>query len=312
MGIQPHRANPGITRNRESRNVSAAEVAETRRRVEERNRFLQLVAAKVTGPSAREMPPLRCLVPGDKDNALMRKAVFLVTVPIAFGRFELTQSTHRLLTRHLGMTLNSISHWALCVIDRVLDRPSYSYDLMSDQLAPLNALGKNQFRVNEVTPDYIRTWTACYYVGETTKSHEVIQQLGERRPAMHALHTVYYDSRILLLDRLRRQLTSMHDTGKNFMAVNPRYNLVSNNCQTLVESLVRLLCDGTAISEPMLKQELEALSPKITSDLMVARLRSKLDAVNGDSDADTDAKADRAGVKEDADIIKALWQRMHR
>ena len=96
------------------------------------------------------------------------------------------------------------------------------------------------------------------------------------------------------------------------MAVNPRYNLLSNNCQTLVESLVKLLCDGTAISEPMLEQELAALSPKITSDLMVARLRSKLDTVHGDSDADADAKADRAGVKEDVDIIKALWKKVHR
>ena len=102
------------------------------------------------------------------------------------------------------------------------------------------------------------------------------------------------------------------------MAVNPRYNLISNNCQTLVESLVRMLCDGTAISEPMLNEELSAISPKLTRDLMVARLRSKMDAATGDSasgadaDAATDAAAVRPDVKEDVDIIKTLWQRVHR
>ena len=143
------------------------------------------------------MPALRSRLPGkggdntrsinNNNNINANKAVFLVTLPIAFGRFELTRSTHRLLTRHLGMTMNSVSHWALCVVDRTPGAPSYAYDLMSDQLAPINALGKNHFRVLDVTPDYIGTWTACYYVGETAKSHEVIQQLGRFLPAAFLL-----------------------------------------------------------------------------------------------------------------------------
>lgn len=113
------------------------------------------------------------------------KAVFLVTVPIAFGPFELSRSTYKLLARHLGMSLESVSHWALCVVDRRPDdgegdsHPSYCYDLMSDHLTPMHALGRNYFRVYEITPEFIETWTSCYYVGETTKSHDVIQQLGE-------------------------------------------------------------------------------------------------------------------------------------
>lgn len=131
-----------------------------------------------------EMPPLACSYNADQDPAnsatgsANSKAVFLATLPIAFGPFELSRNTYKLLARHLGMSLNSVSHWALCVIDREPAGISYCYDLMSDQLA-LNALGRNYFRVAEITPEFIETWTTCYYVGETTKSHEVIQQLGE-------------------------------------------------------------------------------------------------------------------------------------
>ncbi|EMR61298.1 hypothetical protein UCREL1_11770 [Eutypa lata UCREL1] len=173
----------------EFRHVSEAE----RRRIEERNRFLALVAAKVTGSSMVEMPPLTCSYDAglDPTNAATSnsnsssgsKAVFLVTLPIAFGPFELSRSTYRLLARHLGMSLNSVSHWALCVIDRDPGGASFSYDLMSDQLA-LNALGRNYFRVAEVTPDFIESWTSCYYVGETMKSHEVIRQLEPSQTAV--------------------------------------------------------------------------------------------------------------------------------
>ncbi|RYO80746.1 hypothetical protein DL762_007494 [Monosporascus cannonballus] len=247
-----------LKRKWETRHLSAEEAAaraEAARRIEERNQFLQLVAGKLTGDSACEMPaPLRC------DPGATHKAVFLVTVPIAFGRFELSRSTYRLLARYIGMSLDGVSHWALCVVDRTPLGPTYCYDLMSDQIA-LNALGRNQFRVAEVTPDAIHAWSSCYYVGETTKSHEVIQQLGE-----------------------------------NFMTINPHYNLLSNNCQTMAESLVKLLCDGKLINKKMLNEELSAASPKMAMDLMVSRLRSKVEV--------QDASEDRPDVKEDVDTIR--------
>lgn len=95
----------------------------------------------------------------------------------------------------------------------------------------------------------------------------------------------------------------LRDAGLNFMAIHPRYNLLTNNCQNLVESLVKLLCDGKVISQPMLNEELSLLSPKIARDLMVARLRSKLDASNEDEE--------REDVKEDADIIKTWFHKIH-
>ncbi len=189
-------------KNRESRPAAEAE-RRRRRRVEEQNRLLRLVAAKVTGSSMVEMPRLVC---DPNAGSCSSKAVFLVTMPISFGCFELSRNTYRLLARHLGMSLNSVCHWALCVVDRCIGgisgggpgqdttatpssssssssssppSSSYCYDLMSDQLAPIHALGRNYFRVAEITPAFIENWTSCYYVGETTKSHEVIQQLGE-------------------------------------------------------------------------------------------------------------------------------------
>lgn len=118
----------------------------------------------------KEMAPLRY------DPKTNHRAVFLVTIPITFGFFELSERTYKLLARHVGMSLNSVSHWAVCVVDRGLGA-CYCYDLMSDRME-LNALGKNYFRVAEITPEFIETWSSCYYVGETTKSHEEIRDLG--------------------------------------------------------------------------------------------------------------------------------------
>ncbi|OTA66424.1 hypothetical protein K449DRAFT_430732 [Hypoxylon sp. EC38] len=235
--------------------------AEKERYRQEKNDFLRLVLAKTTGESVIEMPLLVW------DPTTSHKAVFLVTIPIEFGVFELSKNTYKLLAKHVGMSLNSVSHWALCVINRGFG-PSYCYDLMSDQMA-LNAIGKNYFRVAEVTPAFIETWSSCYYVGETTKSHEEIQQFGA-----------------------------------NHMTLHPHYHLLTSNCQDLAESLVKQLCDGKIISQAKLSEELSLASPKIALNLMVARLRSKIEILELHEDSDT--------IKEDMDVIKGLWHRVHR
>ncbi|KAI1646168.1 hypothetical protein F4815DRAFT_452326 [Daldinia loculata] len=235
--------------------------AEEERRRREKNEFLNLVLAKITGESAIEMPLLQW------DPIASRRAVFLITTLIEFGRFELSKNTYKLLAKHVGMSQHSVSHWALCVIDRSFN-PSYCYDLMSDQMA-LNAIGKSYFRVAEITPEFIQTWSSCYYIGETTKSHEEIQRIGA-----------------------------------NHMSVHPRYNLLTSNCQDMAESLVRELCDGRIISQAKLSEELSLVSPKIALDLMVARLRSKIEVLDEHEDSDT--------VKADMDTIKGLWHKVHR
>ncbi|KAI1457700.1 hypothetical protein F4805DRAFT_427881 [Annulohypoxylon moriforme] len=249
---------------RKSREILAtkedAARAEQERLRQEKDGFLRLILAKITGNSVVEMPPLEC------NPTTSHKAVFLVTIPIEFGVFELSKNSYNLLAKHVGMSLNSVSHWALCVIDRGFN-PSYCYDLMSDQLA-LNALGKNYFRVAEIVAAYIETWSSCYYVGETTKSHQEIQELG--------LH---------------------------HMALHPRYNLLTSNCQDLAESLVKQLCDGKVISQAKLSEELSLASPKLALDLMVARLRSKVEISKEHENSET--------VKEDMDIIKGLLHKVH-
>lgn len=156
---------------RKARHAGDGKDAKLREEIRLRNEFLGLVTSKMTGDSAHEMAPLRC------DPHSNCKAVFLVTTPIAFGKFALSDASYKLLARHVGMSLNSVSHWAVCVIDRGLGK-CYCYDLMSDRLE-LSALGKNYFRVAVITPEFIDTWSSCYYIGETTKSHQEIQHLGE-------------------------------------------------------------------------------------------------------------------------------------
>ena len=83
------------------------------------------------------------------------------------------------------------------------------------------------------------------------------------------------------------------------MELNPRYHLLSNNCQHLVDTLVKELCNGKVISQAKLDEELSLASPKIARDLMIARLRSKMD-VGGESE-------DSTSVKEYLGALKKHW-----
>lgn len=210
------------------------------------------------------------------------RAVFLITTPIAFGKLELSRKTYDLLAKHVGMSMNSVSHWAVVVVDRSLG-PTYTYDLMSDQLK-VQMLMNNYFRVYEASEEFIATWSSCYYVGETLKSHEEIQYLGKTRYSQHKL--------------------SIHSRfpGEGFIAANKRYNLLSNNCQHLTENLVKELCNGKMISQAKLEEEIRLISPKIARDLMVTRLRSKLEK--------EDQKEDSESVQNDVFTIKELWGRI--
>ncbi|KAF4983959.1 hypothetical protein FZEAL_751 [Fusarium zealandicum] len=241
---------------RKQRQAAGEDAVRRAQEIRQRNEFLALVADKVTGESAVEMAPLKY------DPSTYHRAVFLVTTPISFGKLEVSEHSYKLLARHVGMSLDSVSHWAVCVIDRGLER-CYCYDLMSDRLE-LSALGKNYFRVAVITTEYIETWSSCYYIGETTKTHQEVQELGRQH-----------------------------------MSLNPRYRLLSNNCQHLVETLVRELCNGKMISQAKLEEELSLASPKIARDLIASRLRSKLD-VGGESE-------DSPAVKEYLDAFKQNW-----
>lgn len=156
-------------RNNKSRAAQDAQEAEA---IRQRNTFLDLFSAKLTGPSADVLPPL------EYSADTRQRAVILATVPIVYGHFDVSQRSYHLLAKHVGMSLNSVSHWAICVVDRGF-ATCWCYDLMSDQLS-LSMLGKSYLRVYEANAEIVASWTSAYYVGETTKAHEAIQELGRQ------------------------------------------------------------------------------------------------------------------------------------
>jgi hypothetical protein len=94
------------------------------------------------------------------------------------------------------------------------------------------------------------------------------------------------------------------------MELHPHYNVLSNNCQDMVEVLVHQLCDGKVISQAKLKEELALASPKIALDLMVARLRSRVDKI-GEHDNMDKVENEHKEVREDVAVIKTLLRRVH-
>ncbi|TGJ79514.1 hypothetical protein E0Z10_g9251 [Xylaria hypoxylon] len=239
--------------------IKAEEDARKLEAIRQRNKFLDLFNAKLTGPSADVMPALKY------SADTRQRAVILATAPIVYGQFDVSQRSYHLLAKHVGMSLSSVSHWAICVIDRGFGA-CWCYDLMSDQLS-LTMLGKSYLRVYEATAELVANWTSAYYVGETTKTHEDIQELGT-----------------------------------NHLTAHPRYNLLSSNCQHLVEILVKELCDGKAISQAKLEEELHLASPRVARDLLVARLRSKLDAKETNEQPES--------VEDEINTIKSLERTM--
>ncbi|KAB5559987.1 hypothetical protein GE09DRAFT_1115182 [Coniochaeta sp. 2T2.1] len=155
-----------------------AEAAESYRRVVEAERerkkaLLRAISAKLTGPGKSEMDPLVY------DSSSSTKAVLLVMTPIQLGTVQLSKNVHGMLAKHVGMSLDSVSHLGLIVVDRSMCETNYCYELMSDQKT-LNMLGKNYARSEEITAEMVEAWKCCYYVGETTRSHDEVQNLGER------------------------------------------------------------------------------------------------------------------------------------
>lgn len=206
--------------------------------------------AKEAGGAAASYHDMEQPLEFSRDSS--HRAVLLVTTPIEFGPIELSKQSYRLLARHVGMSMNSICHWALCVIDRGVGG-SWAYDLMSDRLE-LNMIGKNVFRVNEVTPEYVQTWSSAYYVGETTKTHDEVKMLGQTHMALH-----------------------------------PKYSLLESNCQHLAETLMKALCDGKIVSQHKLDEELKLVSPKMAMDMMMAKLDAKLEGPEGKGNEHSDS-----------------------
>ncbi|KAJ9133505.1 hypothetical protein NKR19_g9026 [Coniochaeta hoffmannii] len=252
-------AGQAYIRNRKREN----EASDTARRLAEAERerkkaLLRAISAKLTGPGVSEMAPL------EYDYSSDTKAVLLVMNPIQLGTVQLSRSIHSMLGKHVGMSLDSVSHWALIVVDRSLCETNYCYELMSDEKT-LSMLGKNVARSNELTAAMTESWKCCYYVGETTRSHSDIQNLATE-----------------------------------YTRANPRYNVFTNNCQNMVEKLVKDICNNKVISRQKLSEELVVASPRIGLYLMVAKVAANVFV--------GDTSLNDSSVARDLNIIKGLWK----
>ncbi|KUI54870.1 hypothetical protein VP1G_02281 [Cytospora mali] len=196
---------------------------------DEKKALLKLIRAKLNGNhTVSELDE-----PLEYNSRCKTSAVLVVTSAIDINGIQVTKLASKLLAKHAGLSLDSLSHWALVVVDRG-EGICYLYDLMSDQMLPTTKLMKNYPRCFPVTEQMVDSWTGASYIGETTKSHDQIL-----------------------------------DIAAAFIASHPRYNLFNNNCQHLAEGLVRELCDGKIISQANLGEEVKMLSTKISSVLLM-------------------------------------------
>ncbi|ROW08022.1 hypothetical protein VPNG_06061 [Cytospora leucostoma] len=196
---------------------------------DEKKAFLKLIRAKLNGNHtlAQLDEPL------EYNPRCKTSAVLVITSAIDINGIQVTKLASKVLAKHAGLSLDSLSHWALVIVDRG-DGTCYLYDLMSDQMLPTTKLMKNYPRCFPVTQQMVESWTGASYIGETTKGHDEILDLAEK-----------------------------------FISSHPRYNLFSNNCQHLAEQLVRELCDGKIISQADLGEEVRMLSARLSSVLLM-------------------------------------------
>lgn len=117
--------------------------------------------------------------PLEYNSRCKTSAVLVITSAIDINGIKVTKLASRILAKHAGLSLDSLSHWALVVVNRG-DEVCYLYDLMSDQMLPTTKLMKNYPRCFPVTEQMVETWTGASYIGETTKGHDEILDLGKR------------------------------------------------------------------------------------------------------------------------------------
>lgn len=96
----------------------------------EKKALLKLLRDKLEGDfTASEVDE-----PLEYSHRCRTSAVLVATSPIDINGIKVTKLASKLLMKHTGLSLDSLSHWALVVVDRG-DAVSYLYDLMSDRKA---------------------------------------------------------------------------------------------------------------------------------------------------------------------------------
>jgi len=196
---------------------------------EDKKALLKLIRSKLYGNHtlAELEEPL------EYNSKCKTRAVIVVTSEIDINGIKVTKLASKILMKRAGLSLDSLSHWALVAVDRG-DGPCFLYDLMSDQMLPTTKIMKNYPRCFPVTEEMVQSWTGASYIGETTRSHNEILELASR-----------------------------------YISEHPRYNLFEANCQNLAEALVVELCNGKVISQSNLGEEVKMLSTRMSSTLLM-------------------------------------------
>ncbi|KAK7712951.1 hypothetical protein SLS64_001441 [Diaporthe eres] len=100
--------------------------------------LLKLIRSKLNGNhTASELDE-----PLEYSSRCKTSAVLVVTSAIDINGIKVTKLASKLLMKSAGLSLDSLSHWALVAVDRG-EGTCYLYDLMSDQMLPTTKIMKN-------------------------------------------------------------------------------------------------------------------------------------------------------------------------
>lgn len=105
---------------------------------DDKKTLLKLIRSKLNGNhTASELEE-----PLEYRSRCKTRAVLVVTSAIDINGIQVTRLASKLLMKSAGLSLDSLSHWALVAVDRG-EGTCYLYDLMSDQMLPTTKIMKN-------------------------------------------------------------------------------------------------------------------------------------------------------------------------
>jgi hypothetical protein len=105
---------------------------------DDKKALLRLIRSKLNGDhTASELDE-----PLEYRSRCKTRAVLVATSAIDINGIQVTKLASKLLMKSAGLSLDSLSHWALVTVDRG-EGTCYLYDLMSDQMLPTTKIMKN-------------------------------------------------------------------------------------------------------------------------------------------------------------------------
>lgn len=137
-----HRLGTAPTRGQLHKHTGARQLTAPRRKhgevKDDKKALLKLIRSKLNGDhTACELEE-----PLEYTSRCKTRAVLVATSAIDINGIQVTRLASKLLMKSAGLSLDSLSHWALVTVDRG-EGTCYLYDLMSDQMLPTTKIMKN-------------------------------------------------------------------------------------------------------------------------------------------------------------------------